>query len=79
VLPVALRLGMGFGLNSADLPVSPNERACFWGGWGGSLAVIDLDARLSFAYVMNKMGEGTVGDVRGAGLLLTAYAALAAG
>jgi hypothetical protein len=34
---------------------------------------------MSFAYVMNKMGEGTVGDARGAGLLLTAYAALAAG
>jgi CubicO group peptidase (beta-lactamase class C family) len=77
VLPMALRLGMGFGLNSAELPVSPNERACFWGGWGGSLAVIDLDARFSFAYVMNRMGEGTVGDLRGAGLLLTGYAALA--
>ena len=32
---------------------------------------------MSFAYVMNKMGEGTVGDIRGAVLLLAAYAALA--
>ena len=26
--------------------------------------------------MMNRMGEGTVGDMRGAGLLLAAYAAL---
>ena len=29
---------------------------------------------MSFAYVMNQMGEGTVGDIRGAGLLMAAYA-----
>ena len=54
----------------------PNPRTCFWGGWGGSLAIIDVDAQMSFSYVMNKMGEGTTGDLRGAGLLLAAYAAL---
>ena len=66
VLPSKLRHGIGFGLPSPDMPISPNPRACFWGGWGGSLAVIDLDARMTFAYVMNKMGEGTTGDLRGA-------------
>jgi CubicO group peptidase (beta-lactamase class C family) len=78
VLPAVLRLGMGFGLPSPELPISPNEHACFWGGWGGSIAVIDLDARMSFAYVMNKMGEGTTGDLRGAMLLMAAYTSLAA-
>ena len=34
---------------------------------------------MSFSYVMNKMGEGTVGDTRGASLLAAAYASLAAG
>jgi CubicO group peptidase (beta-lactamase class C family) len=77
VLPMVFRLGIGFGLPCPELPISPNERACFWGGWGGSIAVIDLDARLSVSYVMNKMGEGTTGDLRGAGILLAAYAALA--
>jgi CubicO group peptidase (beta-lactamase class C family) len=77
VLPAVFRLGIGFGLPCPELPISPNERACFWGGWGGSLAVIDLDARMSVSYVMNKMGEGTTGDVRGAGILLAAYVALA--
>ena len=76
VLGIGVRHGIGFGLPSPDMPVSPNERACFWGGWGGSLAIIDLDARMTFSYVMNKMGEGTVGDMRGAGLLLAAYMSL---
>jgi CubicO group peptidase (beta-lactamase class C family) len=78
VLPVILRHGIGFGLPCAEMPISPNPRACFWGGWGGSLAVIDLDARISFAYMMSKMGEGTVGDMRAANLLIAAYMGLAA-
>ena len=78
VLGVPLRIGMGFGLNSAELPISPNQRACFWGGWGGSIVVVDLDARMAVAYMMNRMGEGTLGDQRGAGIVLAAFAALAA-
>ena len=77
VLQVPFRHGIGFGLQHPDLPLSPNERVCYWGGWGGSLAILDLDARMSFSYVMNKMGEGTVGDMRGAALLLAAYSSLA--
>ena len=74
ILPVELKMGMGFGLPSPMLPV-PNPRTCFWGGWGGSLAIIDVDAQMSFSYVMNKMGEGTTGDLRGASLLMAAYGA----
>ena len=77
VLGIPLRHGIGFGLTSPETPISPNAGTCFWGGWGGSLAIVDLDARMSFSYVMNKMGEGTVGDMRGAGLLMAAYASLA--
>ena len=76
VLGVVIRHGIGFGLPSPEMPISPNERACFWGGWGGSLAIIDLDARMTISYVMNKMGEGTVGDMRGAGLVLATYMSL---
>lgn len=75
VLPTEMKMGMGFGLPGAMLP-APNPRTCFWGGWGGSLAIIDVDAQMSFSYVMNKMGEGTTGDLRGAALLMTAYGAL---
>lgn len=76
VLGMPVRFGMGYGLNSEYAPISPNPRACFWGGWGGSLIVNDLDAGLSFAYVMNRMGAGTVGDLRSAGPLMATYAAI---
>jgi CubicO group peptidase (beta-lactamase class C family) len=77
VLPLKLRHGIGFGLPSPDMPISPNPRACYWGGWGGSLAVIDLDARMTFSYVMNKMGETTSGDLRAATILAALYTTLA--
>jgi len=77
VLPVELKLGMGYGLPSPMLPL-PNPRTCYWGGWGGSIAIIDVDAKMSFSYVMNKMGEGTAGDMRAAGLLIAAYGSMAA-
>ena len=77
VLPVDLKIGMGFGLPSPALPL-PNPHTCYWGGWGGSLAIIEMDAKLSFSYVMNKMGNTTTGDPRGAGPLLATYGALMA-
>jgi CubicO group peptidase (beta-lactamase class C family) len=49
----------------------------FWGGWGGSLVINDLENNLTVAYVMNRMGEGTVGDLRGAAIIGAAYASLA--
>jgi CubicO group peptidase (beta-lactamase class C family) len=76
VLGIPVRFGMGFGINSEYQPLSPNENVCYWGGWGGSLAVIDMDAKMSFAYVMNRMMDGTTGDLRAASLLMPAYGAL---
>lgn len=76
VLMIPMRLGIGFGLNGEETPLSPNARACYWGGWGGSLVLNDLDARMTIAYVMNRMGEGTVGDERAAGIVMAAFAAL---
>jgi len=78
VLGVPMRLGTGFGLMSELIPLSPNPRSCFWGGWGGSICVVDVDAGVSIAYVMNKMAGGLVGDLRGAMIVLAAQGALAA-
>jgi CubicO group peptidase (beta-lactamase class C family) len=77
VLGVPVTLGMGYGLSTPEMPLSPNPRTCFWGGWGGSIVICDLDARLCVSYVMNRMGEGTLGDDRGIGIVFAAYAALA--
>jgi CubicO group peptidase (beta-lactamase class C family) len=79
VLGMPLRHGIGYGLPSEAVPLSSSARACYWGGWGGSIVVVDLDERLVVSYVMNRMGDGTQGDLRGAGLVFAAYGALAAG
>jgi len=77
VLGVKMRLGTGFGLMNDLIPLSANPRSCFWGGWGGSICVVDVDAQVSIAYVMNKMAGGLVGDMRGAMVVLAAMGALA--
>ncbi|MYB87653.1 MAG: beta-lactamase family protein, partial [Acidimicrobiaceae bacterium] len=64
VLMVRLRHGLGFGFQLGEtFTTEPGQM--FWGGWGGSLAAIDLDARLSIAYVMNRMDVDLMGDMRG--------------
>lgn len=72
VLGVKMRLGIGFGLMNETIPLSANERSCFWGGWGGSVAVIDMDSHTTVSYVMNKMAGALVGDLRGGTLALLA-------
>lgn len=78
VLGVPVRWSLGFALVSREMPLSPNRRTLFWGGWGGSLVVVDLDAHLGFAYAMNRMASGTLGDARGFGLAIEIYRALEA-
>jgi CubicO group peptidase (beta-lactamase class C family) len=77
VLGIGVTFGVGYGLNSPRNPISPNAKVCYWGGWGGSLVVNDVDAGFTMAYVMNRMGEGTVGDDRAHTLLRAVYASLA--
>ncbi|MBS1847673.1 MAG: beta-lactamase family protein, partial [Actinobacteria bacterium] len=72
VLGVPMRYGLGFGLMSDMIPLSPNPRSFFWGGWGGSITVIDLDSQLSVAYVMNRMANGMAGDIRGGTVAIAA-------
>jgi len=56
VIGIPSRWGLGYGL-------LPEGRVCCWGGAGGSLAMIDVDRRMTFAYVMNKMVPAAVGPV----------------
>jgi len=70
------RFGMGFGLPSAMVPL-PNPNTIFWGGYGGSLVIIDMDARTTFGFAMNKMAGTTTGDMRALGLAGAMWGALA--
>jgi CubicO group peptidase (beta-lactamase class C family) len=65
VLGVPLRFGIGYGLPQRDiLPWIPDERICYWGGWGGSMIVMDVGRRTTISYMMNKMGPGIIGSDR---------------
>ena len=78
VLGTPIVFGMGFGLNDPTFPISPNPRAFFWGGWGGSLAIVDLDLRASIVYVMNRMEADLMGDLRGGNIAGAAIQSLMA-
>ena len=54
-------------VSQTDLPLQVSSQA---------LAVIDLDARLTVSYVMNRMYPTLEGDLRGAMLLMGAYGSL---
>lgn len=72
VLGMPVRFGLGFALGDG---LMPNPNTLYWGGNGGSLAVIDLDARATFCYVMNKM-SGTMADLRGLNLAMVTWQAM---
>lgn len=58
-----LRFGLGVGLpEPRSFPWIPEGRLCFWGGWGGSIMIMDLDRRMTIGYAMNKMGLGSLGN-----------------
>ncbi|MFT5210051.1 MAG: CubicO group peptidase (beta-lactamase class C family) [Flavobacterium sp.] len=76
VLGMPVSFGLGFGINSTETPLAPTKNVCFWGGWGGSLALIDQDANMSFSFVMNKMHQGLMGDLRSYKLGQAIYACL---
>lgn len=59
VMGVPFKFGIGYSL--------PTEgRVCAWGGTGGSLAINDVDRRITLAYVMNKMAPGGAAPIAAA-------------
>jgi CubicO group peptidase (beta-lactamase class C family) len=75
VLGIPVHFGAGYGLASESMPLGP--RACYWGGYGGSVIIMDQDAQLTVSYMMNKMDSGLVGDTRGAELAFASAIAAA--
>ncbi len=78
VLGGPAHFGLGFGLNGGAVPL-PHDECCYWGGYGGSIIIIDMKTRSTIAFMMNKMASTTVGDMRGYGLAMATWQALAAG
>ena len=77
VLGVPIRFGIGFGLPEPQtIPYIPDGRLCFWGGWGGSVIFMDLERRLTFSYMMNKMADGIIGSARAESYIRPLYSAL---
>jgi CubicO group peptidase (beta-lactamase class C family) len=67
VLSLPLRWGIGYALpDPAGVPFIPPGRTCFWGGWGGSMIIMDTDRRLTISYLMNKMQPGLIGSAASA-------------
>jgi CubicO group peptidase (beta-lactamase class C family) len=76
VLEAPFRFGIGYCLGSPLIPYVPEGRTFFWGGWGGSMIVMDLDRRLTISYLMNRMAPGILGSDRSAACIRAVYAAL---
>lgn len=80
VLGAPVRFGIGYGLvGDGDTFVDdwlPAGRVCFWGGWGGSLVIMDLDRRVTISYTMNKMADAGMGSDIAKTYVKTIYVAL---
>ncbi len=63
LLGMAVRYGLGYGLFGDSFG---------WGGWGGSLVMVDPGNRMAVAYVTNQMREPEL-DNRGLEIVMAAY------
>lgn len=73
VLGVPVSFGLGYALADPNDGVGiTSGQVCYWGGWGGSIVVNDLDHRVTMSYMMNRMQAGLVGNETSVAL----YAAL---
>ncbi len=63
VLAAKIRYGLGWGLKT-DYHSFPNPNTAYWGGMGGSSLIMDLDNKMSIAYVMNQMRTQPLNETR---------------
>lgn len=77
VLAVPLRFGIGYALPETEtVPYVSQGRSCYWGGWGGSVIIADLDRRLTISYMMNNMAPGIIGSDRSEAYVRATYRCL---
>jgi CubicO group peptidase (beta-lactamase class C family) len=58
-----VRFGLGFGLHSKEFP-APSPTTLQWGGWGGSVGMMDPAAKFSYGYATNHHVVGPLDDAR---------------
>jgi len=80
VLGFPLSWGIGYALPAPPLDtlVPAGSQVCFWGGYGGSMTVIDVGRRMTISFVMNKLQQDIIGGPRVGALVAAAYACVAA-
>jgi len=77
VIGLPMRWGMGYSLDRSYFGLPESRRVAWWGGNGGSMSFVDLDARMSVGYVPNRWLAGDANSLlRARNLVLAAYAAL---
>lgn len=77
ILGEEIRWAQGVELSTTKRALGPNPRTFSWGGAGGSMLVVDLDAKISWAYVMNRGSQGAhFMDARNRALAKAFYVAL---
>jgi CubicO group peptidase (beta-lactamase class C family) len=68
ILGTPIRYGLGYRIEG---------RTCSWGGWGGSVVLVDFDHRMTVSYVMNQI-LWEDGYTRGLNIVMAAYDAITA-
>lgn len=78
VIGLPLKFWTGYGASDPDTEINwlPEGNVCFWGGWGGSVVVMDVGRRLTISYVMNKMDPVSLGGKRTRSYVEAVYRAL---
>jgi len=70
------RVGLGFMLNSPEIPMGPNPHPFGHPGAGGSIGFADPEAKVGFGYVMNQMSPAPPLDPRPRAIVKELYASL---
>ncbi|KAJ5247144.1 hypothetical protein N7468_002127 [Penicillium chermesinum] len=64
VVSAFVRFGLGVALSDKrTIEWIPEGRIVYWGGWGGSILIMDRDRKMTISYTMNKMSSaGLLGN-----------------
>ena len=65
--------GIGYGLVNEATPLGINDRTLWWAGWGGSMAIVDVENQRTIVYAMNRMLPDEIGSLRAINVIFAAH------